>query len=100
MTANTLEERRRYINEIKASFQDPSKSQQYQDISGGDGANDVSTAGFLRLRLLIAVALFAAFVYCDQNKVKIHTYTTDKVYEYIQMTVPMDQIIETMKEIP
>ncbi len=98
MTANSLEERRRYISQIKASFQDPGKSRQYQDVSGmgAEGAEPV-VSGFFKLRLMIAAAIFAAFVYCDQNQVKIHTYTTKEVGHWIRESVSTEQVVETMK---
>lgn len=98
MTVNSLEERRRYINQIKASFQDPGKSKQYQDVSGmGAEETEPVVSGLFKLRLLIAAAIFAAFVYCDQNQVKIHTYTTKEVGRWIQESVSTEQVVETMK---
>ena len=101
MTAKTLEERRRNINKIKASFGEPGKSERYGDISYGSPEEEGSIAsGFFKLRLLLAAALFAAFVYCDQNQIKIFTYTTQEVGQFIQETSSVDKIIETIKEIP
>lgn len=98
MTTNSLEERRRYISQIKASFQDPGKSRQYQDIPGMGAEGDQPAAlGFFKLRLLIAAAIFAAFVYCDKNQVKIHTYTTKEVSQWIQEGVSAEEVVETLK---
>lgn len=101
MTTNSLEERRRYINQIKASFQDPAKSKQYQDVSGMGTETEVTltATGFFKFRLLIAAAIFAVFVYCDQNQVKIHTYTTQEVCHWIQESVSTERVVETMKEL-
>ncbi|MCI8280463.1 MAG: hypothetical protein HFI76_01905 [Lachnospiraceae bacterium] len=99
MTTNTLEERKRYINQIKASFQEPGKSNQYQDVAPG-GEETAPAMGYFKLRLLIAAVLFAAFVYCDKNHVNIYTYTTDQMCEYIQADMDTEQIMEAMKKLP
>lgn len=97
MTSNRLEERRRYVNEIKASFSDPSKSGQYADVSGEAEHQPTDAAAFFKLRLLIAAAIFAAFVYCDQKQVRIHTYNTDQICEYLTQTVSPEQVVETFQ---
>ena len=101
MTAKTLEERRRNINKIRESFKDPGKSERYGDIAYGSSGEELPMAsGFFRLRLLLAAALFAAFVYCDQNQVKIFSYTTQEVGQFIHQSSSVEEIIETIKEIP
>lgn len=97
MISNSLEERRRYVNEIKASFSDPAKSSQYTDVSGEAQHPPGDAAAFFKLRLMIAAAIFAAFVYCDQKQVRIRTYSTDKICEFITQTVSPEQVVETFQ---
>ena len=85
MTANTLKERRQYINKVKESFQNPNTSVYYQDIGNpsSETTANVSIGGF-GWRLCVAVVLFAVFVYCDMNQIKIQHYTTEDVGRLIE----------------
>lgn len=96
MTANTIEERKRYINEIKASFHDPGQSGRYGDISTG-AATAETVGSFWKVQLLTAVLIFATFVYCDQNQIKIGGYTTRDAYERIEETISIEKVLQTME---
>ncbi len=99
MTANTLEERKKNISEIKASFQNPHQSSRYQDLSGTDtDTAAVTYGGMFKMRLLIAVALFGAFVYCDKNDVKVISYTTKEVSKQVQKDLAVDKIMNKIEE--
>ena len=96
MTANTLEERQKQISEIKASFPDTGKF-------GASGRTSVTTEKegiefrFSKVRLLIAVLIFAAFVYCDQSQLKFREYTTKEIYEKIEETISPEKMMQSVK---
>lgn len=96
MTANTLEERKRYISQIKASFPDPTQSR-YRDFSAPAKPEHWS-AGFFKLKALIAAAVFTAFVFCDRNQIKISDYTTGQIAERIKETVSLEKMMQTLEK--
>lgn len=81
MTADTLEERKKKINDIKNS------------LSQTTPEKEEPVFKFSKVRLLIAVLIFVAFVYCDRNQVKISGYTTKDLYKMIEGNLSFEQII-------
>lgn len=91
MTANTIEERKRHINEIKASFPNPAKSSRYGDFEEKDKAFG-RTAGFFKLKLLSAMAIFAVFVFLDQNQISLGGYTAKSVTTVIEESLDVKDL--------
>lgn len=94
MTNNTPNDRKMKINEIKESFQNPAFPSGKTEVSNA-AEEQHDFFRFTRLRLLAAILIFAAFVYCDQNKVKIHEYSAKELYERIEETISTEKIIQT-----
>jgi hypothetical protein len=43
----------------------------------------VTSSGTFKIRMVISVLLFAAFLLCDTNGGKVGQYTTDDVYQFV-----------------
>lgn len=99
----TPEERRAYINQVRASFQASGSQAALHNASGFPVAMDSSgeeTEGdaltsTLGIRTIIAILIFAAFVYCDQEKITYRDYTTQEVFSQIEWNpLPVEEMLE------
>ena len=61
--------RKQYVEEVRRSFQH---------------ALQTGTASFFKVRLLIAVCIFAAFVLCDRTGSRFYNYTTKEVVSMLK----------------
>ncbi len=86
MTTNTLEERKQNIDHIKASFPNPALSSRYRDFSSTEEEQS-SGHSFFAIKLLVALALFLVFLYCDKTQLQYKGYTTEQVYQQIEETI-------------
>lgn len=81
----TVEERRAYVKKIRASFQNHeqrSNTYTHQEEDSKEAAEySHSTLG---IRTIVALLLFAAFVYCDQEKLSFQQYQTTDVFSQIE----------------
>ncbi|MFP3155501.1 hypothetical protein LQZ18_13940 [Lachnospiraceae bacterium ZAX-1] len=96
MTGKSIEERRRYVDEVRASF----GTQQMQDQNIDFGEQEIEygiNTGIFKLKAFIAIVIFAAFVYCDQLNIDIYKYKTDIIVERIQDTIHFENIIQLIK---
>lgn len=101
MTSNTVEERKRDIDKIKASFSqgNPARSDRFQDFPAGEGTKAQGEGrSFFKLKLLLAIAIFAAFVFMDQNQLKLGKYSTREVFSVIRDTVSVEQVMDRVEE--
>lgn len=97
MTANTLEERRRFVAQVKASFQNPSESTRYRDVRAGEEASEETDVfsgarGGWKWRLVVALLLFGGFIYASQNQIKVADVTAAQVAEYLSQDLALDKI--------
>ena len=99
MTSNTVEERKRNIDKIKASFSqgNPAKSDRFRDFSSGSEPETQEGRSFFKLKLLLAIAIFAAFVFVDQNQLKIGEYSTREVFSVIRDSVSVEKVMENVE---
>ena len=87
--------RKRYVEEVRRSF-NHAEPDEYQDESGE------GTESFFKVRLLIAVCIFGAFVLCDRTGSRFYNYTTDEVIEKLhqeQFQAQLDSIREAWSEL-
>lgn len=69
--------RKQYVEEVRQSFNQVQPDEYEQE--------PVSTAAtFFKVRLLIAVCIFAAFVLCDRTGSRFYHYTTDEIVSMLQ----------------
>ena len=89
MTEDYIEQRRRYVQQIRESFQDEaSMKKQPAYISHSDWekeeADTVGSAAFWKVKVILSVMLFAAFVFCDRTDVKLFQLSPQTITEKIQ----------------
>lgn len=94
----TVEERRAYVNQVRSSFQtDNSQTPGHYSLYGtaGEWEEAEPMASTLGIRTVIAILIFAAFVYCDKEKITYHDYSTEEVFSQIEWNpLPMEEIEE------
>lgn len=96
MTDKAIEERRRYIEQVKASFVG------HNQLPKGDPMDLHTTAAdsgfrFFKIKAFIAFLLLAAFIYCDQFDIKYQNYKTKTVIEKLQETIPVENVIQSIE---
>lgn len=99
----TVEERRNYVNQIKESFRQSPQENSGNEIYGrrdydesGNVVTEVTSSfGF---RALIAVLLFAAFVYCDRENITFQNYGTKDIVSQMEWELlPVDELQDVIK---
>lgn len=93
----TVAERRNYVEQARASFQSAAMEQP-QTNSLEDSDLKFSTLG---IRIVIALLLFAAFVYCDQEKITFQGYGVQDVIQQLEWnplpTETLENLLENME---
>ena len=70
--------RKQYVEEVRRSFRH-AQEDDYEE----DEPVSVSVS-FLKVRLLISVCIFAAFILCDRTGSQFYHYTTEEVISMLQ----------------
>ena len=87
--------RKQYVEEARRSFGHMGEDDyETEELSGG--------TSFLKVRLLISVCIFAAFVLCDRTGSRFYQYTTKEVISMLRedrFQSQLDSIRETWTEI-
>jgi len=91
----TVEERRRYVEQVKASF--GSESGVKKDPMDFDTTDEEANFSFFKIKIFIAFLIFVAFVYCDQFNISYKNYKTNTVIEKLQETIPVDHVIKSIE---
>lgn len=82
MDMEHVERRRNYVQDIRKSFDTPkSGNPREKRAETAEGANRYS---FIKVRLLIALFIFAAFVLCDQTNTLFYSHTTTDIIKKIE----------------
>ncbi len=69
--------RKQYVEEVRRSFHHTEQDEY-------DREPEMGAVSFFKVRLLIAVCIFAAFVLCDRTGSLFYHYTTDEIVEKLQ----------------
>ncbi len=94
MTDEYLEQRKRYIQEVRDSFSqnDNGYHATYTRLRAGaelerdtEPEDTVGSSSVWKAKILISVMLFAAFVLCDKSNTKFFSMSTETISEKIQM---------------
>lgn len=107
MTDDYIERRKRYVQEIRKSFAD--REAESSSLSGfhaktentyEDELETVGEAAIWKVKILLAVMLFAAFVFCDRTDSEIFSMKTDTIIQKIGENPKLPaQIEDTLKEV-
>ncbi|MCI8890790.1 MAG: hypothetical protein HFH34_05475 [Eubacterium sp.] len=87
--------RKQYVEEVRRSFNHVQPDEYEEEPT-------VRAVSFFKVRLLIAVCIFAAFVLCDRTGSRFYNYTTDEVVELLQQEkfqTQLDSIREAWRSI-
>lgn len=94
----TVEERRAYVNQVRSSFETGTStpashySSYYATTEQTEEEVIPSTFG---IRTIIAILIFAAFVYCDKEKITYQNYSTKEVISQIEWNpLPIDEMLK------
>ncbi len=82
MRMEDVNARKAYIQKVRKSFDSPNRNYEFEkeSVTKGEAADGFS---FFKVRLLIAVFIFAAYVLCDQTNTGFYHYSTKEVAEKI-----------------
>ncbi len=69
--------RKQYVEEVRRSFNHAQPDEYEAEPQAG-------TTSFFKVRLLIAVCIFAAFVLCDRTGSRFYNYTTKEVVSMLK----------------
>ena len=98
-------ERRDYVDQVRASFYEPSAERSWSSSSycygaGQEAGLQAGASGF-GIRLVIAILLFAGFGYCDQKNITFHTYGAADVVKQMEWNpLPVEQFVEMVMAQP
>lgn len=99
----SVEERRAYINQIRSSFQtDNSTATGHYSLYGTMEEREEQTpaTSTLGIRTIIAILIFAAFVYCDKEKITYRDYSTKEVFSQIEWNpLPLEEFEEYVQSL-
>ncbi len=68
--------RKQYVEEVRRSFHHADRDEYEMEPEAG-------AASFWKVRLLMALCIFGAFVLCDQTGNRFYHYTTDEIVDKI-----------------
>ncbi len=95
----TVEERRAYVDQIRSSFKTENSTPVSHYSSYGtmpEQTEEEPASSTIGIRTIIAVLIFAAFVYCDKEKITYQDYSTQEVFSQIEWNpLPIDEIMKT-----
>lgn len=109
MTDEYVEQRRRYVQEVRNSFADTDTKKQKK--SGGLYAGSewereeeeldmVGSSAIWKVKLILSVMLFAAFVLCDRTGTKLFSMETDTILEKLSQNQKLpEKVEETLKSV-
>lgn len=82
MRIEDVNTRKAYVQSVRKSFDTPNHKYEWEGISDtkGEAADCFS---FFKVRLLIAVFIFVAYILCDQTNTMFYQYSTEEIAEKI-----------------
>jgi hypothetical protein len=99
----TVAQRRAYVDEIRSSFypdhpekQGKESFRRYSSFSEEqEGEMKYSSLG---IRTVIAILIFAVYIYCDQRQITFHQYQTRDVLKQIEWNpLPTEELEDMIK---
>lgn len=82
MRMEDVDNRKKYVQRIRSSFdgQDMACWEQDMDTQGEAGEG----FSFFKIRMLLALLLFTAYILCDQTNTKFYQYSTKDIAKIIE----------------
>ena len=82
MRMEEVDARKAYIQKVRKSFDSPERSYEFEKGNNTKGEAEEGFS-FFKIRLLVAVLLFAAYVFCDRTGTFLYGYSAKDVAEEI-----------------
>lgn len=105
MTEDSINQRRRYVQEIRNSFGDnqPSSRSNRNHLQAEwereEELEKVGSSVFWKVRIIFSILIFAAFVLCDQTGYKFFSLSTDTITTMIEKNMNTDSGGALIKQI-
>ena len=98
MRMEEVNARKDYIQKVRQSFDAPDRNYefQYETDTKGEASDDFS---FFKVRMLIAVLIFAVYVFCDKTGTKVYQYTAEDVADEIARTYDYNEAREEIVQV-
>lgn len=90
--------RKAYIQSVRQSFDEPNRKYEWETDSLTKGEAEEGFS-FFKVRLLIAVFIFAAYVLCDQTNTLFYQYSTDEVAQKIAQNYDYSKVKEEVVQV-
>ena len=89
---NYVQARKQYVDEVRRSFRQQEDTDEFEDE-----LPEAGSASFFKVRLLISVCIFAAFLLCDRTGSRFYNYSTDEIISMLQEE-PFQPQFESIRE--
>lgn len=98
MRMEEVNARKTYIQNVRKSFDSPNRNYEWEKepITEGEAADGFS---FFKVRLLIAVFIFIAYVLCDQTNTLFYQYSTKDVVEKIAQNYDYNEVKDEVMQV-
>ncbi len=85
--------RKQYVDEVRRSFRLQEEPDDYEE----DELSKEGGASFFKVRLLISICIFAAFLLCDRTGSRFYSYSTDEIISMLQEE-PFESQLKSFRE--
>lgn len=97
MRMEEVNARKAYIQNIRKSFDSPGKSYEWEQSRETQGEASDSFS-FFKVRLLLAVFIFAAYILCDRTNTLFYRYSAGDIVEKIEENYNLEETGQELLE--
>lgn len=98
MRIEDVNARKAYIQSVRKSFDAPNRRYEWKDTS--DTKEEATDSfSFFKVRILIAIFIFVAYVLCDQTNTMFYDYSTEEVAEKIAENYDYNQAKDKVMQV-
>ncbi|MBO5372045.1 MAG: hypothetical protein J6A75_04910 [Lachnospiraceae bacterium] len=99
MRIEDVNARKAYIQSVRQSFDNPNRTYEFEYDTNHTKGEAEDSFSFCKVRLLIAVFIFAAYVLCDQTNTSFYQYSTQEVADKIAQNYDYTKIQEEVVQV-
>ncbi len=97
MTEDYVEQRRRYVQEIRGSFDEKGgtradKNRLQTEWEREEEQEMVGNSVFWKVKIIFSIMLFVAFIFCDRTETQFLSLPTSKIVEMLEQTTDTKSI--------
>ena len=98
MRMEDVNARKAYVQNVRKSFDSPNR--RYEFETGEDTKGEAENSfPFFKVRLFIAAALFAAYIFCDRTNTVIYHISSKEVFETIARDFDYDNMTKELQQV-